>query len=284
MRKKLETYPSGVAPSVPPVGEVRRQLARIVGSTVLRDSLRLTHFLTFVVETTLAGDSDRIKAYTIAVGALDRSSDFDPQTDPIVRVEAGRLRQALSRYYADLGRDDALVIELPRGTYVPIFRLRDANGWAPPVAPRHPEPGFAPPPVTQISAQVQGLRHTIAEFHQLTAIHRLRLAAVRAEIASAQQTLLCSRELLRTDHNTARACPPDLPLLPTAPSSQPEALRTADGRQIETTEEAPSATAAWARGPRTGGDRRDAAHDRDDPHGLRALRVRAGRNPGYRIY
>jgi hypothetical protein len=266
------------------MGEVRRQLARIVGSTVLRDSLRLTHFLTFVVETTLAGDSDIIKAYTIAVGALDRSSNFDPQTDPIVRVEAGRLRHALSRYYAEAGRDDVLVIELPRGTYVPTFTVRDTHDRLLPAEPHQPEPSLAPSSATPMSVHVQGLHDTIAQFHHLTEIHRLQLAAVRAEIASAQQTLMCSRELLRTDHNTGRACPPDLPLLPTAPSSQPEAPRTADERQIETTEETQGASAAWARRPRTGGNRRDAAHDRDDPPSLRALRVRAGRNPGYRIY
>jgi hypothetical protein len=281
MRKNSETYP---CPVLPPIGEVRQQLARIVGSTVLRDSLRLTHFLTFVVETTLAGDSDRIKAYTIAVGALDRRSDFDPQTDPIVRVEAGRLRHALSRYYAEAGRDDALVIELPRGTYVPTFSVRDTHSQAPPVAPQQRDPGVAATPVTQIRSHVQGLQNTVAQFHQLTEIHRLRLAAVRAEIASAQQTLMCSRELLRTDDNTGRACPPDPPLLPTAPSSQPEAPGTADDRQIESNEKAQGALAAWPRGPRTGGDRRDAAHGRDDPPSLRALRVRAGRNPGYRVY
>ena len=144
MREKLETCPSNVTPNLPPIGEVRRQLARIVASTVLRDLLRLTHFLTFVVETTLAGDGDRIKAYTIAVGALGRSSDFDPQADPIVRVEAGRLRQALSRYYADVGRDDELVIELPRGTYVPTFSVRDTHGRTPPAASQQPRVGPRP--------------------------------------------------------------------------------------------------------------------------------------------
>jgi hypothetical protein len=284
MSKKLETCAINSTPSVPPIGEVRRQLARIVTSTVLRDSLRLTHFLTFVVETTLAGDSNIIKAYTIAVGALDRRADFDPQTDPIVRVEAGRLRHALSRYYADVGRNDALIIELPRGTYVPTFRVRGGNSWAPPVAPQQPEADGAPLSEVQIGARIQRLHHAITEFHQLSEIHRLQLAAVKTQIANAQQTLLLSRELLRIDPGAGRACPPDPPLLPTAPSSQPEAPRAADGRQHETTEEVPSATAAWARGPRTSGDRRDPAHDGDDPSSVRALRVRSGRNPGDRIH
>src|SRR5579875_1044621 len=107
----------------PPAHEhdVRRQLARITGSALFRASLRLRAFLTFVVEVTLSGQAHRIKAYTIAIEALGRGDDFDPQTDAIVRVEAGRLRQALSRYYAGTGRDDPLVIAIPRGGYVPVF-------------------------------------------------------------------------------------------------------------------------------------------------------------------
>lgn len=104
--------------------DIHRQLERILASDQFRDSLRLTRFLTFVIETALAGKADCIKAYTIAVEALGRGSDFDPQDDPIVRVEAGRLRQALARYYAGAGRDDPLLIDLPRGCYVPSFRRR----------------------------------------------------------------------------------------------------------------------------------------------------------------
>ena len=78
--------------------EIYRQLDRICASRAFRGSLRLTRFLRFTVETALVGKSDTIKAYTIAVEALGRDANFDPQSDPIVRVEAGRLRQALARY------------------------------------------------------------------------------------------------------------------------------------------------------------------------------------------
>jgi len=104
-----------------PAESVRDELDRIVRSPIFRASLRLTKFLSFVVEAKLSGKAGQIKAYTIAVEALGRSSDFDPQTDPIVRVQAARLREALARYYADAGGDDAIVIDLPRGTYVPTF-------------------------------------------------------------------------------------------------------------------------------------------------------------------
>lgn len=104
--------------------EIRHQLNRILDSSAFRNSLRLSRFLAFVVEAALAGKSARIKAYAIATGALGRGTGFDPQTDPIVRVEAVRLRQALTRYYAGAGSCDPLVISLPRGTYVPSFRRR----------------------------------------------------------------------------------------------------------------------------------------------------------------
>jgi hypothetical protein len=107
----------------PHVDEVYDQLTRILASATFPDSPRLTRFLKFVVEA-IAGDSDSIKAYTIAVKALGLGSDFDPQSDPIVRVQAVRLRKALARYYAGAGSDDPIVIELPRGNYVPAFRRR----------------------------------------------------------------------------------------------------------------------------------------------------------------
>lgn len=109
---------------MPHIDEVRDELSRILKSAAFRDSPQLVRFLTFVVEETLAGKADRIKGYTIAIEALGRGSDFDPEADAIVRVEASRLRVALARYYAGAGANDSLVIDLPRGTYVPTFRKR----------------------------------------------------------------------------------------------------------------------------------------------------------------
>jgi hypothetical protein len=110
--------------SAPRPDAIRKQLARIAASAEFRSSLRLQNFLKYVIETTLKGEGDRIKGYTIGVEALGRDSNFDPQTDPIVRVEAGRLRLALDRYYAKASADDPVVIELPRGGYVPTFQYR----------------------------------------------------------------------------------------------------------------------------------------------------------------
>jgi hypothetical protein len=107
-------------PSAP--GEVRAALDRVAASEAFRGSPQLVAFLRYVVEATLRGEQDRIKGYTIAVEALGRGDDFDPQDDPIVRVEATRLRRAIHRYYENGGRDDAVQIDLPLGSYVPVFR------------------------------------------------------------------------------------------------------------------------------------------------------------------
>jgi len=115
--------------------EIRGALERVVASAPFRASPQLAAFLRFVVEAVLEGQAERLKGYTIAVEALRRPESFDPQTDPIVRVEAARLRRALQRYYADEGRDDPVIITLPRGTYVPTFALR-----APVVHPAPPPP------------------------------------------------------------------------------------------------------------------------------------------------
>jgi len=102
--------------------EVRAALERIAASAVFCACPQLIAFLRYVVEATLCGGQNRIKGYTIAVEALGRGEDFDPQNDPIVRVEAMRLRRALQRYYADGGGADPVRIVMPPGSYVPVFR------------------------------------------------------------------------------------------------------------------------------------------------------------------
>jgi hypothetical protein len=102
--------------------EVRAVLAHMLANPPFDKSAQLSNFLRYVVEEALAGRGGRIKAYTIATAALGRDENFDPQSDPIVRVEAARLRRALRSYYANGGADDAIVVDLPTGTYAPVFR------------------------------------------------------------------------------------------------------------------------------------------------------------------
>ena len=109
---------------VPPPAEVRAQVQRMTASDVFASSPQLAAFLLFVVEAVLRGHGERLKGYTIGVEVLRRDVTFDPQIDPIVRVEATRLRRAIERYYAGPGADDPIVIDLPRGAYVPRIALR----------------------------------------------------------------------------------------------------------------------------------------------------------------
>jgi len=112
----------------PKPDEVRAAAERIIASDVFSRSPQLGAFLHFIVDAVLQGKGDRIKAYTIGVEVLRRDSRFDPQLDPIVRVEATRLRRAIERYYTGSGARDPIIIDLPRGSYVPTFRWADAAG------------------------------------------------------------------------------------------------------------------------------------------------------------
>ncbi len=105
---------------------IEEELARLLSSREFQDSDRMCRFLRFTVETTLAGKADELKEYSIALAVFDREPDFDGRADPVVRSEARRLRSKLTSYYASEGALDELVIEMPKGGYVPQFRERPA--------------------------------------------------------------------------------------------------------------------------------------------------------------
>ena len=100
---------------------VRIQLDRILASASFADAGRASSFLRFVVERKLAGHAGEIKESVIAVEVLGPAPSFDSKSDPIVRVEAGRLRDRLSSYYEAEGGVDPVLISLPKGRYVPEF-------------------------------------------------------------------------------------------------------------------------------------------------------------------
>ncbi len=107
-----------------PEVECRSQLARILQSADFEATARGHKFLSYVVDEELSGRGDRIKAYSIAVEVFGRDTSFDPQTDPIVRIEAGHLRRSLERYYLTSGQSDPILITIPKGGYVPTFTPR----------------------------------------------------------------------------------------------------------------------------------------------------------------
>lgn len=111
----------GAALGEPTAEETRAQVQRIIASPEFAVPERARKFLSYVVEEKLAGRGDRIKAFSIALEVFERKESFDAQNDPVVRVEAGRIRRALERYYLVAGRDDPVRIEIPKGSYVPAF-------------------------------------------------------------------------------------------------------------------------------------------------------------------
>jgi hypothetical protein len=103
------------------------ELERALASPGFTRNERLGRFLRFVVEQHLEGRDDEIKECVLAVEVFGRSADHDPKQDSIVRTEASRLRARLSEYYLGDGKDDPMIIELPKGRYVPVLRQSAAR-------------------------------------------------------------------------------------------------------------------------------------------------------------
>src|SRR5262249_25529797 len=96
---------------------IRNELERVLSSAGFSRNERLSRFLRFVVEEQLAGRGSEIKESLIAVEVFGRKPDYNPKQDPVVRIEAGKLRARLAEYYASKGSTDAWSIDLPKGAY-----------------------------------------------------------------------------------------------------------------------------------------------------------------------
>jgi TolB-like protein/tetratricopeptide (TPR) repeat protein len=167
--------------------QVRAQVDKILASRLFTRSDRLCRFLRFCVELTLDDKSDQVKEQLVGVEVFDRKGDYDPRTDPIVRVEARRLRSKLKAYYTTTGKPDCLLIDLPKGAYVPSFRMRSASQPAterprPQAVPRVAEErSIAVLPFTNLTPEAgtdyfsDGLTEEL--IHLLTRIPRLRVVA-----------------------------------------------------------------------------------------------------------
>jgi serine/threonine-protein kinase len=107
--------------ATPSANQIREQVEKIIRSPGFVHSKRMQRFLKFTVEQVLKGKGDSIKEYSIALEVFDKPSSFDPRLDPIVRVEAGRLRSKLREYYSDLGKMDPIRILYRKRSYVPHF-------------------------------------------------------------------------------------------------------------------------------------------------------------------
>ena len=124
--------------------ECRALVERIAASREFRRAARLRDFLAYVVERQLAGCRDEITEYHIGRRVFGRPESYNPGEDSIVRTEARTLRQRLDRYFSGEGSGEPLILEIPRGGYLPVFHPRqpEAGLQASPAAPI-PAPGMS---------------------------------------------------------------------------------------------------------------------------------------------
>lgn len=116
------------ATASPAPAAVTAQLNRILASAAFTRAKRASAFLRFMVEKTLSGQQDALNGQSIAIEVFGRDMEFDAAADPLVRVEAGRVRQRLAEYYMTHGSSDRVIIDIPRGGYVAHFSIRRRKG------------------------------------------------------------------------------------------------------------------------------------------------------------
>ncbi len=115
--------------------EKEEQLEKVLQSQTLKGSESLREFLRFVAFKAMEHQEEHLKEYVIATEVFGRGSNFDPRIDSVVRVQAGRLRTKLQEYYATEGKYDKVLIDLPKGQYVPVFSYNQTDNGAAGAAP-----------------------------------------------------------------------------------------------------------------------------------------------------
>jgi serine/threonine-protein kinase len=183
---------------------IRQQLHRVLASKTFLQVDRLKRFVSFIVNEAIAGRGGELKEYVIGVQVFDKESSFDPRTDPIVRVQARRLRARLVRYYREDGQADDVVIDLPKGGYAPVFRRRDGPVPARPslttaLASRNTVavlPFSDHTPGRTLQYFCAGLRDEIV--HGLMALKTLRVLATTAEDGDDRERLRPGAALIVT--------------------------------------------------------------------------------------
>ena len=197
-------------PAKLPDKAVRQQLTRILGSKTFSQVERLKLFINFIVGETIEGRGGDLKEYVIGVQVFGKEPSFDPRTDPIVRVQARRLRTRLARYYRDEGNSDELIVDLPKGGYAPVFRTRDEA----PAAKRSLTatlvgrntvavlPIADDSPGGNLDYFCHGLRDEIV--HALTSIKALRVLAARRDEADGAPTREAAALLITGGVRSAR--------------------------------------------------------------------------------
>ena len=172
--------PSNDALNAYPRALVESSLEKVLGSGVFRRSERHRRLMRYLVRSALDGQQDRLKEVVLAIELFDRRLDrYDPRSDPIVRVEMGRIREKLARYYDGDGRDDLFVFAIPIGSYVPRFERK-----LPPTTPARTVESYAVMPFST-AADDEAAAFAIGLADQLIGLMgRLRDVKVVARISA----------------------------------------------------------------------------------------------------
>ena len=160
---------------------IRTQLRKILSSSTFVRSERLARFLSFTVEQLLQGRGDQLKEFVIGIEVFDKTDKYDPRMDPIVRVEARRLREKMRKYYETEGRGDPLYIEFPTGSYSPVVQTREVSAAAAGSGGAAPENAIAVLPFANLRSEQEneyfsdGLTEEL--INALTKVDGLRVVA-----------------------------------------------------------------------------------------------------------
>ncbi len=158
--------------------EVVSELYKVLESETFSKTERLRLFLKFIVQHALATPEQPLKEMTIGIELYAAHQEFDPRISAVVRVDATRLRAKLREYYASEGAADELIIEVPRGSYLPVFSPRTASQGT--SSPAVAETAIAVLPFSNLSPQPDeyfsdGLTEAI--IHALSSVEGLRVVA-----------------------------------------------------------------------------------------------------------
>jgi hypothetical protein len=132
---------------------IREQLQRLLAHPLFANSKRYPALLAYAVEQTLLGNAFELKERSIGIEVFGRAPTYDANADPVVRITAGEVRKRLSLYYYDSSHTGELVIELPLGSYVPVFRLPEPVPEFPLGEPEPPAPVALPQVAQSVSAE-----------------------------------------------------------------------------------------------------------------------------------
>jgi TolB-like protein/Flp pilus assembly protein TadD len=191
-----------------PAAAVREQLEKILASPLFAESERMRRFLRLVVDEKLKSEPGRLKEFIIGVEVFDKKPPYDPRLDPIVRVEARRLRAKLREYYDGCGCADKIQIELPKGSYAPVFSFRSepATSRAATEARAGTSPAIAVLPFANLNPDADGDYFTdgLTEelIHALTRVEALTVVAWNsaARMKGQQEEIGRIREQLNVSH------------------------------------------------------------------------------------